>query len=78
MDAGKVARQAWFDLSLAETLNSAETEWQPGDIIHTSWQLDLLPGTPPGSYHFDLVLPDTMKSGQLQSLSFGRLEIDPN
>lgn len=78
MDAGQVARQAWFDLSLAETLNPAETEWQPGDIIHTSWRLDLLPETPPGSYHFDLVLPDTSGLSQMENLSFGSLEIYPN
>ncbi|MBE7554742.1 MAG: glycosyltransferase family 39 protein [Anaerolineales bacterium] len=76
MDAGKVARQAWFDLSLAETLNPAETQWQPGDIIHTSWRLDLLPELPSGDYHFDLVLPDSVTTGQTTSLSFGRLTID--
>ncbi|GIK39160.1 MAG: hypothetical protein BroJett011_29930 [Chloroflexota bacterium] len=78
MDADKVARQAWFDLSLAETLNPAETQWQPGDIIHTSWRLDLLPELPPGAYHFDLVLPDSPAAGQMQSLSFGKLIIDRN
>jgi hypothetical protein len=76
MDAGQVARQAWFDLSLAETLNPAETVWQPGDIIHTSWRLDLLPELPSGNYHFDLVLPDSLAAGQTQSLSFGKLIID--
>ncbi|MCL4300504.1 MAG: glycosyltransferase family 39 protein [Anaerolineae bacterium] len=78
MDAGQDARQAWFDLSLAETLNPAETQWQPGDIIHTSWRLDLLPEVPPGTYHFDLVLPDSLAAGQAQNLSFGRLIIDGN
>jgi 4-amino-4-deoxy-L-arabinose transferase-like glycosyltransferase len=78
MDAGRVARQAWFDLSLAETLNPAETMWQPGDIIHTSWRLDLLPELPPGTYHFELVLPDSLAAGQIQSLSFGKLTIDRN
>lgn len=76
MDAGQVARQAWFDLSLAETLNPAETQWRPGDIIHTSWRLDLLPELPSGDYHFDLVLPDSITARQTESLSFGKLTID--
>lgn len=73
MDVNGTARQAWFDLSLAETFNPAETIWQPGDIIHTSWQLDLLPETPPGRYSFDLVLPE---SATAEKLSVGSLVID--
>jgi hypothetical protein len=73
MDAAGVAQQAWFDLSLAETLNPAATTWQPGDIIHTIWQLSLLPEVPPGHYTFDLVLP----SNPNKKLSFGDLAIEP-
>lgn len=76
MDAGGVARQAWFDLSLAETFNPAETLWQPGDIIHTSWQLDLLPETPPGNYTIDLVLPDAAVTESNTKLSFGHLTLE--
>ncbi len=72
MDEAGVARQAWFDLSLAETFNPAATIWQPGDIIHTSWRLDLLPEVPPGQYHFELILP----TDQTQSLSLGALTLE--
>lgn len=72
MDEAGVARQAWFDLSLAETFNPTATIWQPGDIIHTSWRLDLLPEVPPGQYHFELILP----TDQTQSLSLGALTLE--
>ncbi|MFN8456229.1 MAG: glycosyltransferase family 39 protein [Anaerolineae bacterium] len=74
MDAGGVVRQAWFDLSLAETFNPTDTVWQPGDIIHTSWQLDLLPETPPGRYSFDLILPAS--AGGSAKLSIGNLSLE--
>jgi len=75
MDKTGVAQQGWFNLSLAETLNPTETTWQPGDIIHTSWQLSLLPEVPAGAYTFDLVLPTPTVDGQTESLSFGKLMI---
>ncbi|MBI1880304.1 MAG: hypothetical protein HYR94_19140, partial [Chloroflexi bacterium] len=71
MDVAGVARQAWFDLSLAETFNPTETMWQPGDIVHTTWQLSLLPGVPAGHYTFDVVLP----ARPTEKLSFGDLVI---
>jgi hypothetical protein len=55
------AQQAWFNLTLAETFNAAETIWQPGDIIHTRWRLDVLPNIPPGDYNFELVLPENIE-----------------
>jgi hypothetical protein len=58
MDAAGVARQAWFELSLAETINPTATTWQPGDVIHTIWQLELLPQLTPDQYRVELVLPD--------------------
>jgi 4-amino-4-deoxy-L-arabinose transferase-like glycosyltransferase len=72
MDEQGQAQQAWFDLSLAETFNPAETTWQPGDIVHTRWELELLPETPPGHYTFDFVWPDDTK----QVLSLGQIEIE--
>jgi hypothetical protein len=75
MDQAGVAQQAWFNLSLAETINPAETTWQPGDLIHTRWQLSLLPEVPAGAYHFDLVLPAPAENGQPKTLSFGNLVI---
>ncbi|MBE7471417.1 MAG: hypothetical protein DPW09_04775 [Anaerolineae bacterium] len=75
MNPSDQAQQAWFDLSLAETLHPADTLWQPGDIIRTSWRLDLLPDTPPGPYYFDLILPDSLDSGQIKKLSFGNLTL---
>jgi hypothetical protein len=71
IDEAEVAKQAWFDLSLAETFSPTETTWQPGDIIHTRWQLDLLPQVGPGGYHFEVVLAEDIT----QILPFGRLEI---
>jgi hypothetical protein len=71
MDAQDIAQQAWFDLSLAETLNPTETMWQPGDIIHTIWRLSLLPEVPDGPYTFDVVLP----ADPTKKLSFGNLVI---
>jgi 4-amino-4-deoxy-L-arabinose transferase-like glycosyltransferase len=76
MDEAGAAWQAWFDLSLAETFEPAKITWKPGDIIHTSWRLSLLPEAPAGDYHFDLVLP-TPTMGKNQNLSFGRLVISP-
>ena len=46
-----------------------ETTWQPGNIIHTRWQFDLLPEVPPGKYHFELVLADDTTV----TLPFGKL-----
>jgi hypothetical protein len=70
MDEKGEAKQAWFNLSLAETFNSGETIWQPGDVVHTRWQLDLLPETPPGQYRFELVWPTNISRvlpvGQMQ------------
>jgi len=71
MDEAGQAKQAWFNLSLAETLNPDQTTWQPGDVIHTRWQLQLLPEVTPGRYHFDLVWP----ADPQQVLPFGRLDI---
>jgi hypothetical protein len=71
MDTTQEARQAWFNLTLAETINPAVTTWQPGDIIRTRWQLELLPEVPPGTYHFELVLPTDVG----QTLPFGSLNI---
>jgi hypothetical protein len=76
VDEAGVARQAWFDLSLAETVNPTATTWQSGDIIHTSWRLDLLPDLPTGNYHFEVVLPDSLTAGQRPGLSFGQLIIE--
>jgi hypothetical protein len=75
MDQAGVAQQAWFNLSLAETINPAGTIWQPGDLIHTSWRLSLLPEVPAGAYTFDLVLPAPVENNQPETLSFGNLAI---
>ncbi|MEW5959789.1 MAG: glycosyltransferase family 39 protein [Chloroflexota bacterium] len=69
MDPGGQARQAWFNLTLAETFDAADTTWQPGDIVHTRWQLDLLPEVAPGDYHFELVWPEDASL----TLPFGRI-----
>jgi hypothetical protein len=76
MKADETAQQAWFDLSLAETINPHQTTWQPGDIIRTTWQLELLPDTPPGDYTLDLVWPDSTATGQLETLPVGRLVLN--
>jgi hypothetical protein len=76
MDETGTAQQAWFDVSLAETLRPADTTWQPGDIVRTSWRLDLLPETPPGKYYFDLILPGSLTAGPIKNLSFGSLTLD--
>jgi hypothetical protein len=69
MNEGGEAKQAWFNLTLAETFNPIETTWQPGDLIHTHWQLQLLPEVPPDTYRIQLVLPDDPN----QVLPFGQL-----
>lgn len=66
------ARQAWFNLTLAETFNPAETTWQPGDILRTRWELDLLPEASPGQYYFELVQPENTQI----TLPFGSLMIE--
>ena len=54
------AAQAWFNLSLAETFDPTLTFWEPGDIIHSRWQLELLPDVTPGSYRLELVQPSNV------------------
>jgi hypothetical protein len=71
MDEAGGVQQAWFDLTLAETFNPTKTTWQPGDILHTRWQLDLLPDVSPRQYYFELVLPDDI----METLSFGQLTV---
>jgi 4-amino-4-deoxy-L-arabinose transferase-like glycosyltransferase len=73
MDEAGDVQQAWFNLTLAEILNPENTTWQPGDILHTRWQLDLLPQAAPGVYHFELV----EAANTSQTLPFGRLKINP-
>ncbi len=74
MDANNEAKQAWFNLSLAETFNPSGTLWQSDDFIQTRWQLDLLPELPAGTYRFELVLPDDTS----QVLPFGVVEVEEN
>jgi 4-amino-4-deoxy-L-arabinose transferase-like glycosyltransferase len=69
MDEAGDVQQAWFDLTLAETYNAADTTWAVGDIIHTRWQLDLLPETPPNTYYLELVRRDDIE----KILSFGKI-----
>jgi len=71
MDNNGEAKQGWFNLTLAEIFNSTETTWQPGDVIHTHWQLDLLSEVPPGEYHFEVVLSNDVET----NLSFGTLMV---
>jgi hypothetical protein len=72
MDANGEAQQAWFNLSLAETFQDEATTWQPNDLLHTRWQLDLPPDLPPGDYHFELVWPDDIT----QTLPFGQVVLE--
>ncbi len=69
MDETGEVSQAWFDLTLAETFNPTETIWQPGDLIHTRWQIDQFPPIPPGQYYFKLVWAEDTNI----TLPFGRL-----
>jgi hypothetical protein len=57
VDSTGVAHQAWFNLTLAETFNPTLTIWQPGDLIHTRWNLELLPQAEAGVYLLQAVLP---------------------
>ncbi len=69
-EAGE-ARQAWFNLTLAEILNPTAVTWQPGDILRTRWSLDLLPDLPSGRYRLELVWPDDPS----QTISIGEIEV---
>jgi hypothetical protein len=69
MDEAGGVQQAWFDLTLAETFNAADTTWTAGDIIRTRWRLDLLPETLPNTYYLELVLRDDIE----KTLSFGEV-----
>ncbi|MDM8528194.1 glycosyltransferase family 39 protein [Anaerolineales bacterium HSG24] len=55
MDENGEAKQAWFNLTLAETIKPEQTTWQTGDVFRTDWQLDLLPDLPAGKYQLELV-----------------------
>jgi hypothetical protein len=72
MDETGGVQQAWFDLTMSEILNAAETTWQPGDIVHTYRQLDLQPDVLPNSYYFELVLKDDVE----QTMPFGKLVVE--
>ncbi len=50
-------KQAWFNLTLAETISPTLTTWQTGTLIKTQWQLDILPTVPAGVYHLEVILP---------------------
>jgi len=70
MNAQDEAKQAWFNLTLAEIYQPEQTTWQPGDIIQTQWQLDLLPDLPNESYHLVLVLGTDIKQTLPLNLEF--------
>jgi hypothetical protein len=72
MDEAGGVQQAWFDLTMSEIFNAAETTWQPGDIVHTYRQLDLQPDVAPNTYYFELVLRDDVT----QTLPFGELVVE--
>jgi len=72
MDEVGSVQQAWFDLTMSEIFNAAETTWQPGDIVHTYRRLDLLPDVSLNTYHFELVLQDDVA----QTLPFGELVVE--
>jgi len=57
-------------LTLAEIYQPEQTTWQPGDIIQTQWQLDLLPDLPNESYHLVLVLGTDIKQTLPLNLEF--------
>jgi hypothetical protein len=73
MDEAGQAAQAWFNLTLAETFNPDQTTWQPGAVLHTRWQLTLLPDVGPDQYHFELVRPSDIET----TVSFGRVTVAP-
>jgi hypothetical protein len=71
MDESGEAKQAWFNLTLGETFKPEETTWQPGDIIHTRWRLDLLAEVPPGDYYLEVVWPEDTTT----VVPFGQLRV---
>jgi 4-amino-4-deoxy-L-arabinose transferase-like glycosyltransferase len=73
LDQTGEARQAWFNLTLAETFHPTLTIWQPGDLIHTRWSLELLPQAEAGVYRLQVVLPNNPD----EVLDLGEITIGP-
>jgi len=60
LDSRGEAAQAWFNMTLSDIFNPAETVWSADTIIHTRWRLILLPETPPGDYRLNLIPADNI------------------
>jgi len=51
--------------------------WQEGIVLRDSWEIEILPGTPPGIYHIEIILYDAESQQALESTEGGPLLLGP-
>jgi hypothetical protein len=51
--------------------------WQEGVVIRDPWEIRVLPGTPPGVYHVEVILYDAENQQGLESTGGGQLLLGP-
>jgi hypothetical protein len=51
--------------------------WQEGIVARDPWKIEILPGTPPGVYHIEVILYDAESQQALESTEGGQLLLGP-
>ena len=51
--------------------------WQEGIVARDPWEIEILPGTPPGIYHIEIILYDAESQQALESTEGGPLLLGP-
>jgi 4-amino-4-deoxy-L-arabinose transferase-like glycosyltransferase len=51
--------------------------WQEGIVARDPWKIEILPGTPPGAYHIEVILYDAESQQALQSTGGSQLLLGP-
>ena len=51
--------------------------WQEGIVARDPWEIEILPGTPPGTYHIEVILYDAESQQALESTEGGPLLLGP-
>jgi hypothetical protein len=51
--------------------------WQEGIVVRDPWEVKILPSTPPGAYHIEVILYDAESQQALESAEGGQLLLGP-
>jgi hypothetical protein len=51
--------------------------WQEGRVVRDRWEIEALPGTPPGAYQIEVILYDAEKQQALEPTEGGQLLLGP-